>query len=360
MSGSRRGASAARGPVVWVLAAGLLALAGIVGIVRVLARQAGRGEVARALARPDRLAEMRRVDPRLLRYRETARFGAGVRKPRGLAVSPDGLLLVAGDRLISRLKQNGGLLDPIRLESEPGCLAAAKDGTLYAGMRDHVEVYGPDGARRAQWRRAGERSYLTSIAVAPDAVWVADAGERVVLRYDRAGKLLGRIGKRDDARGIPGLLAPSPHLDVAVPPSLPPPAGGAGGRDGLVWVSNPGRHRLEAYAPDGELKRSWGKPSEGIEGFVGCCNPTDFALLPDGRFVTSEKGVPRVKLYGAGGALESVVAPPDVFAASAAGLDLAVDARGRILVLDPVARAVRVFEETGDGRRKTGRAVPGG
>jgi len=35
----------------------------------------------------------------------------------------------------------------------------------------------------------------------------------------------------------------------------------------------------------------WGKRS-GIADFFGCCNPAHLALLPDGRFVTSGKGIP--------------------------------------------------------------------
>ena len=31
--------------------------------------------------------------------------------------------------------------------------------------------------------------------------------------------------------------------------------------------------------------------------FFGCCNPAQLAVLPDGRFVTAEKGIPRVKIY---------------------------------------------------------------
>ena len=60
---------------------------------------------------------------------------------------------------------------------------------------------------------------------------------------------------------------------------------------------NPGRHKIEAYTFDGELETSWGTPATTIGGFSGCCNPTHIAMLPDGSFVTSEKGLARVKVY---------------------------------------------------------------
>ena len=83
----------------------------------------------------------------------------------------------------------------------------------------------------------------------------------------------------------------------------------------------------------------------GIEGFCGCCNPTHFIILEDDSFVTSEKGLPRVKMYNRIGELVSVVAPTDQFVESTVGLDLAVDSSQRIYVLDPMQRLVRIFEK---------------
>ena len=51
-----------------------------------------------------------------------------------------------------------------------------------------------------------------------DAVFAADSGNRVVLRYDRSGKLLGRIGEKNKDRDIPGFVIPSPYLDVEIAP----------------------------------------------------------------------------------------------------------------------------------------------
>ncbi len=94
------------------------------------------------------------------------------------------------------------------------------------------------------------------------------------------------------------------------------------------------------------------------DGFCGCCNPVNFAVLPDGGFVTCEKGLPRVKIHDADGVFASVVAGPEGFAENwrvcilnalsncqTGGLDVAVDSMGRILVLDPVERVVRIFTQ---------------
>lgn len=278
------------------------------------------------------LTELRKVDPALIQYDEADSIGVPLEAPRGLALDAAGRLYVAGDEAVVALGTEAARLE---LGGAPNCLAVGHDGLLYVGMRRHVEVWDPKGERKGAWESLGERARITSVAVGDGEVFVADAGNRLVARYDLAGKRLGTIGKRDAARNIPGLVVPSPHLDVAI------------GREGLVWVVNPGRHKLEGYTPDGHLEVSWGKASAGIDGFCGCCNPTDFAVLPDGRFVTAEKGLPRVKVFSHDGTLEGVVAPPDSFHKDVAGLDLAVDAQGRILVLDPQAKKVRVFVRKG-------------
>ncbi len=137
---------------------------------------------------------------------------------------------------------------------------------------------------------------------------------------------------------------PSPYFDVAVAP------------DGLLRVANPGTHRIEAFTFDGHLELSWGKRGMGIEAFCGCCNPSNIAILADGRVVTAEKGIPRVKVYSESGEFECVVVGPEILAPNRSAtvetrdelrlhpVDLAVDSRSRILVLDPAAGSVRIFE----------------
>jgi hypothetical protein len=253
---------------------------------------------------------------------------------------------VAGDKAIRVFDKDGRRDSEIELGDAPGCLALHDerefatlgdsvvllgDLTIYVGMKDHVEVYDIKGAHKASWESLGPKAVITSVAAAEGSVFVADAGSRLVVRYDTSGKIIARIGREDPERSIYGFIVPSAYFDLAVGP------------DGLLWVANPGRHRLEAWTFDGDLEHWWGKPSPRIEGFCGCCNPSHFAFLPDGRFVTSEKGLPRVKVYSPDGEFVSVVAGPEDFAEGTVGIDLATDADGRILVLDPSTRSVKVF-----------------
>ncbi len=313
---------------------------------------AGGASLAAAAAAPPNanpfaydLDRLSKTDPKLIRYRQAARFACPGPAPRRLALGPDNRLYIAARNGVNVLDGQGAPLAQMALPAPARCIAVAPDGTIYTGLRDHVEVLDSKGRRQAAWESPGKKVWFTGLAVAGNDVFVADAGNRVVLRYDRSGKLAGRIGDKNNGRNIPGLIVPSPYLDVKV------------GRDGLLRVNNPGRHRVEVYTAQGDLESSWGKPTAAIEGFCGCCNPVGLALLSDGRLVTCEKGLPRVKIYSAQGAFESVVAGPESFPENAragslhdtadgslGGLDAAADAGGRIYVLDLVVADVRVME----------------
>ena len=82
-----------------------------------------------------------------------------------------------------------------------------------------------------------------------------------------------------------------------------------------------------------------------LDGFSGCCNPSHIAMLSNGSFVTSEKGIERVKVHLPSGDFKCVVAGPKQFEPGTVGLDLAVDSGDRIYVLDPKKKEVIIYEE---------------
>jgi hypothetical protein len=265
--------------------------------------------------------------------------GKGARR---IAVGPDDGLHVAAGNQIVRLGA-AGAVTAIDVGATVYGVAIATDGTTFAGLRDHIEVFGADGKRRAVWAAGDARSWISGLALGADSVFAADSGHRVIWRYDLNGKVVGRIGAKDTARQAPGLIVPSPFLDVKLH------------TDGLLRVNNPGRHRFEAYTVEGEFAGSWGAPSAAVQGFCGCCNPIGLALLPDGRTVTGEKGLARVKVFRSDGEFESVVAGPESFVANMqagaggalgarVGLDVAADSRGRIHILDRVTGEISVLQ----------------
>lgn len=322
-----------------VLAVGSGTFAASVG----LARGASAGKDANPFAYD--VERLRQTDPKLVHYEQVGHFSSPGPDPRRMVIGPEDQVYIAAGNAVSVLDRNGTYIKDIELGAAARCVAVAGDGTIYAGARDHVEVFDAKGKRLAAWDSPGQRTWFTGLAVGENDVFAADAGNRVVLRYDKSGKLAGRIGEKNKERSVPGIIMPSPYLDVKL------------GRDGLLRLNNTGRHRVEAYTPAGDLEFSWGKPSGSIEGFCGCCNPVSLAMLPDGRCVTCEKGLPRVKVYSHEGVFESVVAGPEIFPENAkatfvkgtedcrlGGLDAAVDSQQRIYILDLVANDVRVMK----------------
>ena len=283
--------------------------------------------------------------------REIGQFRPGFQRARAIAVAPGGEIYVTGDFAIRRFDAAGKQLAEIAAIEPPGAVAVDANGTVFTTFGNKVWVFNRDGQRIATWP-ARENAVFTSIAVSGSAVLVADYGGRCVLHYDRDGKLLGVIGKKDDVRNCPGFVVPSPYFDLAVAP------------DGLLRVTNPGRHQIEAYTIDGDRGAAWGRFSATEpDGFVGCCNPANFAIVPIPNkphdfagFVTAEKGLARVKVFDADGKFVGLLAPADMFARHdelvAAGpsgepfaaLDVAAGADGRIYVLDGVVGQVHVFE----------------
>ncbi|MHC4616915.1 MAG: NHL repeat-containing protein [Planctomycetota bacterium] len=294
------------------------------------------------------VTDLGKIDPNLILYEESAdAIRTGFEASAGIAVDSGPNIYVAGDKVVRRFSASGDLLSEVELPDAARCLTVSRDDKIYVGMREHVEVYDVKGKRLASWASLGKEAVLTSIAVAENDVFVADAGNRIVVHYDASGKVINRIGARDERRNIPGFVIPSAYFDVAVAP------------DGLLRVVNPGRLRIEAYTFDGDLEFWWGRFSSGIEGFTGCCNPVNFAILGDGSFVTCEKGLVRVKVYDPQGAFVGVVAGPEQLVeggtarvcyfpaqCQAGGFDVVVDNTGRVLVLDTMKNVVRIFSRT--------------
>ena len=93
-----------------------------------------------------------------------------------------------------------------------------------------------------------------------------------------------------------------------------------------------------------------------VNRFCGCCNPVYFKLTPEGGFITSEKGLARINLYGPDGNFRGAVAGPETLVDDkdlakracadcrlGGGFDVALDQSGRVFVLDPFRKTVRMF-----------------
>ncbi len=190
------------------------------------------------------LEKYQKIDPGLIKYRQTAEIALSMKELRGVAVGPDDKIYVAGDRSLAVLTPQGETVKSIKLEGEPHCVAVAGadctvPGRIYLGLKDRVAVLDSLVSPEKSWETLGGKADLTSLATVERDVFAADAGNRIVWHYDESGKLLGRIGGKDESRNIQGFIIPSPYFDVAVAP------------DGLLRVVNPGRTRSKVTRSTG-------------------------------------------------------------------------------------------------------------
>ncbi|MBN1973090.1 MAG: hypothetical protein JW787_05590 [Sedimentisphaerales bacterium] len=339
----------------------IISIVCIVGVIAVL-RFDATGEKGSGLGSDFEynIEELSKIDPNLIIFKDSASpINTGFSVTHAIAVDKTGAIYVSGDNSIRKFDDKGTKLDEIKLKAEPQCLAIVNEQTgedeqnsltIYVGLKDHVEIY-QSGKLIKTWQSLGDKAVLTSIAVSDEDVFVADAGNRVVIRFDKDGNIVNKIGEKDQSRNISGFVIPSPYFDLAV------------GRDGLLRVANPGKQCIEAYTFAGDLEFSWGEYSNKIEGFCGCCNPVNFAILygddPSGdndRFITCEKGLTRVKVYDNEGKFVGVVAGPAQLIEGGkvevcdspeecqmGGFDVAVDSTGRVIVLDTIENTIRIF-----------------
>ena len=278
-----------------------------------------------------KLGELKKTDSSLTRYTEKLSFKPGLEEIHAVACDVSDRIYVGGKNGLEIFEKDGKPAGKFGFEGVASSMAVDKKGTVFTGMQDHVEVFDPSGKLLKKWKSISAESVLTSIAVSDSFVFVADAGKKIVYRYDLNGRLINRIGEKDPQKKIPGFVVPSPYFDLAL------------GKKGELWVANTGRHSIEQFSNDGTLNSAWGEASMAVDGFCGCCNPSHFAFLSDGSFVTSEKGIERVKVYSPRGVFQCIVAPPDAFIEGTRGLDLAVDSKDRIIVLDPEKKLIRIF-----------------
>lgn len=272
--------------------------------------------------------EFKQVDPALISHKEVRQIKVDVGEQGGIAVA-NGQIYFASGKTVKVLAPQGRLLSEFAIGEAARCIAADQSA-IVVGFEKGFAVYGADGSLLLKSDTISDSTVITSIAFWNERIVVADAGKRRVYIYS-GEEIISEIQGVSGARTLHGFIIPSASFDLAV------------NAEGDLWVVNPGMHALQHYDERGSLLEAWDKASLSIEGFSGCCNPAHIAFLPDGRFVTSEKHMPRIKIYSRTGVLESVVAPPSVFKDAGMGCDVATLGE-TIVALDFDKKMIRMFE----------------
>jgi len=210
--------------------------------------------------------------------------------PVGLAIVPDGTLLVADthEARVLRLAADGKKIGPLvgGYGSGPGQFVypqriALTDAEVFVteygfGVNNRVQVFARDGTFLRTFgnygKTGGAFARPCGIVVGPgDRVYVADASHRIVV-FTRDGKFVrdfGREGREPGALFYPfGMAADEAYL----------------------YVVEYGNNRLSRFTRDGRFAGTWGRPGSGNECFH---HPRDVSLA-DGYLYVADTGNHRI------------------------------------------------------------------
>ncbi len=259
----------------------------------------------------------------------------------GIAIGPADEVLALGDGEVRVFDSRGVLLRALRAGEDATCLAAGPDGRVFLGAGARVLIVDATGKQSGNIAvgSTGRQANITAVKVYKGELLLADAAARLIRRYDLSGRPLGIIGDKSKAGSF---ILPNRSLDFEVDVK------------GVVRATDSGRHQVTAWTLDGNPLSSFGRfGMSNPEDFVGCCNPVNLALTPDGKVVTAEKMIARVKVFEPDGRLLALIGPEN-FDPGCTHIYLAVDSKGRIIAADPVRREIKVFTPAA----RKGEAVP--
>jgi hypothetical protein len=273
--------------------------------------------------------ELKQIDTALIGYIKIRTIETGTKGLTGITVGKNGDIYSCGNKVVEVFDSSGKRTRTIAIDTAASCLAI-DDRDLYIGMGPKVACYDISGEKKTSWEAYNTGGFVTSVAINSPYVYIADAVNKRILKCSEHGRLEKVIGKKDSITGSPGFIIPSMYFDIAF------------GAFNDLWAVNPGRLQIENYTPSGIMQFAWGEASYDNGGFTGCCNPAHMALLPDGSFVTYEKGLDKIKVFNPTGEFLCMVAGAGSFRGNAdfqlgnnnLVKDIATGIDGRIYVLD--------------------------
>ncbi|MGC1391089.1 MAG: hypothetical protein WA816_08625 [Bacteroidales bacterium] len=201
---------------------------------------------------------------------------------KAVSVAPSGKIYLGGDSFVSCYDISMKLIWNVKAPYPVTSLTNWGD-SIFASTSEQILVMSTDGRILNEWGPFEDSCLITSVAANAKYFAFADAGNKIVYVLDKGGEVKTMIGQNDKH-----FVIPSPYFEVALDKS------------NNLYAANTGLHRIETYTIDGVLKSQFGEAGIGPGAFCGCCAPPHFALIPQG-FVTSEKGINRIKILNKSG-----------------------------------------------------------
>ncbi len=273
----------------------------------------------------------RSVPENMIGWREARQLEIDASPAQAMTFSNGRLYLIAGHEL-QVIDGDWNRIMRKSLSPDPTCITVTDEGRIIIGYYDRLEIFEAGGELIAESGVLGSRISITSVAELDGTIYAADAANRKVRTFNHQLEQSGEFSGDSGVSDVHGFIVPGGHFSLAV------------NEENELWITNPGLHAMQNYTPAGRLRSYFQNSSFDISGFSGCCNPVHFAFIPQGGFVTSEKGIVRVKVIKESGELESVVAPSEKFEGGIKAPAVAVDDDGNILLLDFDRNMLRIFE----------------
>jgi peptidylglycine monooxygenase len=226
------------------------------------------------------------------------------------------LVVGLGDQLYAVERPWGELPAGVRISGISDVAVDSQD-RVYAFQRSDppIVIFDRSGAYLGSWGN-GMIADAHGIYCSPDdRIVLTDRDAHQVLSFDTDGTLRQALGERHR----PEFQSPFNHpADVALAPN------------GDLYVADGyANSTVHWFAPDGTLRRTWGKPGSGPGEFT---TPHAVRVHPDGRVLVADRENNRVQLFTAEG--EYLDAWPDLYHP----MDIYVDGQGRVYVTDQIPR----------------------
>ena len=242
---------------------------------------------------------------------------------KAVTVSIKGRIYLGGDSFVSCFDNDLNLLWSTRTPFPVTSLSNFGD-TIYASTIELIMVINTNGEIKDEWGPFEDKSIITSVSANKSFIAFADAGNKMIFILNKSGVVKKLIGQNDGQ-----FILPSPYFDVAL------------NENNALFVANTGHRRIETRNVEGELKSYFGEPGTAPGAFCGCCNPAHFAVIPNG-FVTSEKGINRIKILNKSGDFVEYVSAVNKFYPSVP-LDVASVDGKTIYAANPVDSKLYIF-----------------
>ncbi len=300
--------------------------------------------------------------------------GTRLSEPRGLALLPDGSLLIADAQeqhllqrsaagvvsvLAGQTGQPGlsdgsgsaaGLYTPMGLGAGPG-------GTVLVADSGNHLIRQLQGAQLSLW--AGLPGHSAAVEGERNAVRFEDPFAVAVDAADHAIRRVDPSGRSSVWAGRPGSYGFADG--AATVARFRKPAGLAVAADGTLYVADSGNHAVRRIAPDGQVSTLAGSGERGSRDGQGSAaqfnEPMGLALAGDGSLYVADFGGHTLRRVTPSGLVSTVAGSAgqggfvDGAATAAARLrspvDVAVGLDGKVFVLDRSNHAVRVLDAAG-------------